>query len=538
MKPQTRTPGHRRLTRAVAALAAGLVGLGLTAAVGAPAQAFDPQHTVMQGSQTTMGQTDGPVWTLEMTGDRIYAGGQFTSTRPSGAAAGTGETGQGFLAAFDEATGAPITEFAPKLTNDYNGRAGVVRASVLTPDGSQLIVGGDFNLVDGKRANYLARFDARTGAFLGQVGNNGVDGPVQALAVSPDGTTLYVGGRFSRAGWSARKNVAAISLVNRATLGWAPTVSTPTRNEALRVTALAVSSDNQRVFLAGPFQQVNGSAAQGFAATDAATGALSAGFRSNYLYAPHSWGTAIEVADNEVFLGSRDDFTSGSRRNEGVYSLDATTGAVNWYANCYGDTFGLQVVGGDVYVASHAHDCAAAGGHPELNPRTYLAIHALNRSTGVVRPYFVQTSGNLDDANTRLLSRALASDGNQLVMGGGFLRVNGAAQANVVRFLAGSSAPEKPAYPTATAGPGYVDLRVRLGYDRDDTQLTYKVYRGWQTSAPIYIETRESVMWRTENVTFRDTQVTPGQQVYYRVEAVDPSGQSVMSVRTATVTVG
>ncbi|WP_299052671.1 hypothetical protein [uncultured Nocardioides sp.] len=532
--------GRTGLRRAATFLATGLVSLGVVTALGvAPAQAFDPVHTAMQGSPTATGQTNGAVWTLEVAGGRIYAGGEFTSTRPSGSARGTGETQIANLAAFDATTGAPITSFAPQLTNAFTGRQGVVRASVLTPDGSQLIVGGDFNRVDGQRADYLARFDAATGAFLGGVGQNGVDGPVSSLAVSPDGTALYVGGRFSRVGNATRRNVGAISLTTNRTLPWAPTVALPTSNEALRVTALAVSSDNQRVFLGGPFRQVNGQAQQGFAATNAADGTLAAGFRGDYLFAPYSWGTAIEVAGNEVYVGSRADNTGGDlRRTEGVTRLDATTGARTWYANCYGDTFGLQVLGDEVYVATHAHDCSRAGGHPEVNPRTYLAVVALNRSTGVVRPYFVQTDGVEQDQRSLLLSRALASDGTQLVMGGGFNKVNGSDQENLTRFLPGSAAPERAAYPTATAGPGYVDLRIRLGYDRDDTQLTYEVFRGWRTDVPVYSETRESVKWRTESFTWRDTAVTPGQKVYYRVRVSDPAGNQVMSVRTPDTTVG
>jgi hypothetical protein len=531
--------GRTGFRRAATVLGSALLSLGVVASLGAaPAQAWDPVHTIMQGSPTTMGQTDGAVWTLEIAGGRIYAGGNFTSTRPSGAARGTGETQVANLAAFDASTGAPISSFAPQLTNSYNGKQGVVRASVLTPDGSQLIVGGDFNRVNGQRADYIARFDASSGRFLGGVGQNGVDGPVSALAVSPDGRSLYVGGRFSRVGNAKRKNVGAINLVTNQTLPWAPAVTAPTQNEALRVTALAVSSDSQRVFVAGPFQQVNGQAQQGFSATNAADGSLAAGFANNYLTPPYSWGTAIEVSGNDVFVGSRDDYSPSANRTEGVNSINAATGARNWYANCYGDTFGLQVVGNDVYVASHNHNCGALGGQPELNPRTYLAIHALDRVSGQLRPYFVQTDGTKQDQRSLLLSRALASDGNQLVMGGGFNSVNSSPQENLTRFLRGSSAPDRAAYPTATAGPGYVDLRVRLGFDRDDVDLTYEVFRGWRTDTPLYTVTRESVKWRTENFTWRDTGVTSGQTVYYRVRVSDPAGNQVMSVRTPDVTVG
>ena len=93
-------------------------------------------------------------------------------------------------------------------------------------------------------------------------------------------------------------------------------------------------------------------------------------------------------------------------------------------------------------------------------------------------------------------------------------------------------------YVVAQLGVGLYMFLVGLGFDRDDVTLTYEVFRGWRTDVPLYTETRESVKWRTETFTWRDTGVTPGQKVYYRVRVTDPSGQSVMSVRTPDVTVG
>lgn len=531
----------RRAHAVLAALLTVLVTvLGATLLPVAPATGYDPEHTLIRGTASSMGQANGPVWALEIAGGRIYAGGAFTSTRPAGAAAGSAETGQAHLAAFDLGTGAPLASFAPRLTNDYTNGPGTVFATALSPDRRTLYVGGDFNRVDGQKAEHLAKFDTATGAFLGQVGWNGVDGTVRALAVSPDGSTLYVGGNFSRANWSTRRDAAAFDLRDNSLTGWAPAVSDNVANEALRVTALAVAGGGNRVFLTGTFRKVNGVAAQGFMAVDAGTGANVAGWRADYLLAASNWGTALEVVGNTVYLGARDDVASSLDRKEGVYSLETSTGAVNWYARCYGDTFGLQVVGNDLYVASHAHDCAGAGGMPETAPRTYLAMHAINRTTGVVKPYFVQTAGSASAPDTLLLSRALASDGTRLVMGGGFARLNGGAQANLARFEPGSAAPERAAWPSAKScsGCGYVDVAVLEGADRDDVDLRYEVFRGWGLTDPIAVVERESAPYATQTFTIRDTGVTAGQEVFYRVRVSDPAGNQVLSVSSASVVVG
>ncbi|WP_126688267.1 hypothetical protein [Nocardioides ferulae] len=503
-----------------------------------PAAAYDAEHTAMRGMPSPMGQANGPVWAVEVAGGRVYAGGGFTSTRPAGSAAGSGETGQAYLAAFDATTGAPVTSFAPRLENDYTGGPATVFATALSPDGRTLYVGGDFNRVDGQRAEHLASFDTATGAFLGEVGRNGVDGTVRSLAVSPDGRTLYVGGAFSRANWSARRDLAAFDLTTGELTSWAPVVSDNVSNEALRVVSLAVSGDGSRVFLAGPFRKVNGAVAQGFMAVDASTGQNVAGWRADYLLAPYNWGTALETVGDTVYLGARDDVSGSLDRKEGVYAIDAASGAVRWYARCYGDTFALQALGNDLYVGSHAHDCADAGGMPETNPRTYLAVTALNRGNGQVKPYFVQTSGVSGQPDTMLLTRALATDGQTLVVGGGFAGVNGAAQANLVRFTPGSAPPDRAAWPSVRTcwRCSYVDVSVLEASDRDDVDLTYRIFRGWQTDTPIATVTRESVPYASETFTVRDTGVTPGSSTYYRVLVTDPAGNEVMSVRSATVT--
>ena len=528
-RPRTRTvPGSL-----LAAASALLMLLGVTAV---PAQAYDPEHTTMRGSTSSMGQTNGPVWALEIAGGKIFAGGEFTSTRPSGAAPGTGETGQANLAAFDASTGAPLASFHPVLENDYTHGPGIVYAMALSPDQKTLYVGGNFNKVNGQRAEHLARFDTATGEFLGVVGGSGVDGTVRSLAVSPDGNTLYVGGGFSRAGWTTRHDAAAFDLRTGNVTAWAPVVSSAVSNEALRVVSLAVSSDGGRVFMAGPFRSVNGATAQGFMAVSATTGANVPGWRADYLLSPYNWGTTIEVVGSTVYLGARDDFSSSTSRKEGVYSLNASTGAVNWYANCYGDTFGLQALGNDLYVASHAHDCAGAGGMPETSPRTYLAVTALNRTTGKEKPYFVQTSGSSSDQNTLLLSRALATDGSQLVMGGGFSRVNNGDQANLARFTTGSAPAERAAWPSVKtcSGCGYVDVSVLEASDRDDYDLTYRIYRGWETTNPIATVRSDSFPYVTQTFTVRDNGAPAG--TYYRVLVTDPAGNAVMSVRSASTT--
>lgn len=70
---------------------------------------------------------------------------------------------------------------------------GVVRAMVAAPDGT-IYFGGDFTTIDGGSFPYLAVF--RTSGNIGLL-TGAPNGPVYALAISPDGADLWVGGSFT-----------------------------------------------------------------------------------------------------------------------------------------------------------------------------------------------------------------------------------------------------------------------------------------------------------------------------------------------------
>jgi len=134
-------------------------------------------------------------------GRRIYVGGAFSRI---------GGSAQSRLTALDPATGAIDTGFRPPKPD------AVVRSLALSPDGRVLYVGGDFSQLiadDGTVATrpHLAAVDATTGSLLpwmppedaggryyGQTGikDKTRPGGVHAIAASPDGTTVHVGGTF------------------------------------------------------------------------------------------------------------------------------------------------------------------------------------------------------------------------------------------------------------------------------------------------------------------------------------------------------
>ncbi|WP_236834275.1 PKD domain-containing protein, partial [Blastococcus sp. KM273129] len=207
-------------TRAVAAMLAMVVAAGswALAAPGA-ARADSAPATVTATDPVTVSadalptvQIDGVAWSQVVVGTTVYVAGSFTRARPAGASAGTGETVRNNLLAYDIRTGELITSFAPSL----NAQARAVAAS---PDGTRLYVGGDFTVADGQPRNRIAAYDTRTGGLVGTF-RPSVNGTVRALAATD--TTVYLGGSLSAVGGVSRTRLAAVRASDGGLLPWAP----------------------------------------------------------------------------------------------------------------------------------------------------------------------------------------------------------------------------------------------------------------------------------------------------------------------------
>ena len=210
-------PLDRSLRRlAAAATAATVLGAGLLFGAGPAVADTQPPvpntpATVSSDALPTV-QINGVVWAQVVVGNTVYATGQFTSARPAGTAAGTDETPRANILAYDITTGALKTGFAPSL----NAQGLALAAS---PDGQTIFVGGDFTQINGQNKYRLAALDANTGAVRPNL-TVGVDARVRSLAVV--GNTLYFGGIFSAVANQPRTRLAAVNYTNSQLLPWAP----------------------------------------------------------------------------------------------------------------------------------------------------------------------------------------------------------------------------------------------------------------------------------------------------------------------------
>lgn len=501
--------GKRRTTAVLVAL--GVVAGGLAVAPTGPASGLG---TTVPAVASSALQTNAKVRALAPVGGKVFLGGEFTKVRPSGAAAGTNETTRTYLAAATASTGALDTSFNHTLD-------GIVRALAVSLDGTTLYVGGDFTRVDGAVRNRLAAFNVATGALTSWAPSS--SGYVNALAVSS--SRVFVGGAFSKLAGVTTTNLGAVTTAGAGVPGF-----TATANNV--VYAVAVSPAGDKLFIGGAFSSFNGDSTYHAAASaSAATGATLPLSAISAVPVPSAGCTSVtKVVLTDATRAYFGNEGSGGGCYDGTWSANISDGTLAWRNGCLGATQGMTLLKGRLYVGSHAHNCQANTKDPDAFPEVGsilgLGRHlmAYDASNGFASSWYPNTNGGTGAA---LGPRALANDGSQVFVGGEFTEVNGKAQQGFARFapLAGgaSAKPSTPATPRAVALPGgAIAVSAQAPLDLDDTDLVLRLYRDGGAT-PIQTQDVHSLFWRRPVVTFIDTGVTSGSHTY-TVDVIEKTG--------------
>lgn len=465
--------GHRRLRRrrqahrAVSAgVACAVLVVGSLIAVAAPAGAdtapADPQNpatpvTVSSDPLPTV-QHDGVAWQQTVIGDTVYVVGRFGQARPAGAAAGTQSTPRNNILAFRLSTGELIASFAPTL----NGQALAIAAS---PDGRQLYVGGDFTAVNGTARSRVAALDPATGGLIAGFAPK-VGGSVRALVATND--RVYIGGSFTTVGSASRPRLAAVRAGDGALLPWNPKADN-------QVNALTLSPNADQVVIGGRFTTLNGSSRPGYGLgrVDSNLGGnLALGVNNTVRNAGKDSAILSLSSDGTNFYGSGYIYGTGGNL-EGTFSGRWSDGNLNWVEDCHGDSYGIWASPTAVYVAGHPHYCGNLGGFPETRPKSWhrgLAfsraatgvltkdVHGYPSFTGVPAPSLLNWFPDLNTGSASGQNQgpwAVAGSRDYVVMAGEFTRVNGQGQQGLVRFAVRTLAPnvDGPRVSGAAANP-------------------------------------------------------------------------------------
>ena len=183
-------------------------------------------------------QLNDSVRVMKKIGDDLYIGGNFTSVG--------GET-HAHIAKIDANTGAVDSNFTASTGVGSRTWAYLEAIEVI---GDRVFIGGYFGEVNGVTRSALAAVDAANGSLV-TTWNPAPSNDVYALAKSPDGSVLYVGGDGGMtitSGSSSATGVAAVDPITGELTSW--------RADTGEVRGLSAS--DAALFLAGSFSSVGG----------------------------------------------------------------------------------------------------------------------------------------------------------------------------------------------------------------------------------------------------------------------------------------
>jgi hypothetical protein len=235
------------------------------------------------------------VSTLAVSGNTVYAGGNFTSI---------GGQKRNYIAALDAAKGT-ATAWNPNANDTIHA---------LAVSSSKVYAGGKFTSIGGQKRNLIAALDTATGIATtwNPDANGQIDGRgnfiniVSALAIS--GNTMYVGGNFTSIGGHPRNSIAALNIVTGIATAWNPNAEGNTYDSGGIVSTIAISGNT--VYACGWFGSIGGQERDYVAALDVKTGVATA-------WNPNVKGfvSTLSVSGNRIYVGGFFDSVGGEARN-------------------------------------------------------------------------------------------------------------------------------------------------------------------------------------------------------------------------------
>jgi outer membrane protein assembly factor BamB len=290
------------------------------------------------------------------------------------------------LAAINANTG-KVKDWAPQVNRPV---------SALAVNGSRVYAGGVFTRAGGKRHNYVALIDTATGE-VDHTFDAGTDLPVRALAASGDLASddlLYLGGEFGTVSGEVRSRLARVDgITGELDPNWKPAADGAVRT-------LELSPDSGRLYAGGEFTTISGKTRRNLAAVVASSGDLDTTWQRDY---PGRPVYDVEASDTGVYV-------AGGGTGGKAAAFDASTGAPLWNLKGDGDFQAVAYLDGQVYFGGHFRVlddgtrrkrllavAANTGALNEWNPKADRGVWALEEDALNTRTYaggdFTKISG-------------------------------------------------------------------------------------------------------------------------------------------------
>jgi hypothetical protein len=300
-------------------------------------------------------------------------------------------------------TAGALNAFHPRL----NGRVYALAAS---PDGRYLYVGGDFTSVNGVPRSRVAAFVLSTLRLAPRLPDTHVNGPVLALAATS--SALYIGGGFTSVAGHARGRLAkfVLSRSGRFTLStWAPKASNQVR-------AIVADPTRSWIIAGGLFTTVDGRSEDRIAAIGQRLGRLKP-------WASHPTADILDLSTSSGILYAAEAGPGGT-----ALAYDLASGRLRWYYKTDGNVQAVTTVRGYPVFGMHGDYVAPRRNQPlvESGGSPRIQRHKLFMLTpgGVLEPWNPDVSSTAGVLGVWALRGASGS----LYVGGDFTAVHGVAQ--------------------------------------------------------------------------------------------------------------
>jgi hypothetical protein len=360
-----------------------------------------PAHATAPLPDTTWG-VRGKVYALAQgPSGRVYVGGKFGELL---ATDGPASQPAQSLAAFAPVTGRPITTWRPSIT--LGALPGTVDALALSPDASVLYVGGKFDAVNGLPVHNFAAISTSTADLVPGFSLPDIN-VTNAILVSPATGEIYLGGSFRRVNRHLRQNLAALLPDGTLDSSW-----TPSADDNVR--ALRFAADRQTIFVGGHFTTMNGQPRQSVARLNL-DGTLNEWAVPSGVVTPPQTAWDIAVQPTRVYVGF------GNKQNYyAAFGLDdGSVGDEVWLNHATGnvESVALGPQGSRLFIGGHFGTA-----HKRVKLCDGFALHGLASvrvETGEAvctwLPHLYPDIGNFVGARTLLVDPV-----NQTVWVGGF----------------------------------------------------------------------------------------------------------------------
>jgi hypothetical protein len=348
----------------------------------------------------------GKVYALKRgpSGSRIYVGGKFGALLPTD---GSASEPASSLAAVNTSTGLVSTAFRPSFT--YQGLPGTVKTVAVSPDGTVVYAGGQFDAVNGHAVKNLAAVSASDGHLVTSFTPPSVN-QVNTILVNPTTGELYIGGAFARVNTERRENLAALLPDGTLDPDWAPSADDVVRK-------LRFDSDRKTIFVAGHFTTIDGQSRQSVARLNVDGSLNDWAIPSGTVVGPMTaWDLIGTPTRLFVGFGQDSNYVAAFRLDDGA------VGDVVWLRHTPGNVESVAL--------SSDHSTVFFGGHFGTGAGTQTCgsyeIHGLasaNAATGVIDcgwlPHLYPDSHNFTGAWTMMVDPTY----KKLWVGGFFTQV-------------------------------------------------------------------------------------------------------------------